>query len=394
VFGQRRMSYKHPNKVQLLAGALNQLMIRSSTLSLSSCNVSKLQFVQDVVVEYRRIAKLLMDEFWTEQILPKRISSTKLHHIGTFLSKSLVASVANQCLNHVRTTRKSAIKLKVQPSKPNTDLFNPELSNVFVRLDWNNETSFDCIMTLTAVRRDKKKIMIPLRSTKHLNKLKTKGQLRGSVRLTKKGITFFVDVQSQQNDSTGSLGIDIGIVDTVATSDNQRTDSDHHGHTLSNILQKLARRKRGSNGFRRAQTHRQNFINWSVNKINFDGVKNVVIENIKNMRRGKNVDRFRSGWTYNKIFNKIEQRCEELGVQVTRVSSRNTSRQCSSCGFIFVKNRKSKNFTCLRCGFKLDADLNAARNILFRGKESIVPCVKQQILTINIPTRFNSLQTH
>ena len=220
-------------------------------------------------------------------------------------------------------------------------------------------------------------IFTPLKSTQHFNKLRSRGTLKGSFRLSKKGITFFVDVQPQQNNSSSSLGVDIGIVDTIATSDGHKTGSDRHRHTLSSILQKLARRKKDSNGFRRAQTHRTNFINWSVNQINLNGVKDVIIENLKDMRRGKKIERFRSSWTYSKIFDKIEQRCEELGVRVQRVSPRNTSRQCSSCGSIDVQNRKGKNFKCLACGFEFDADLNAARNILFRGKAPIVPCVEK-----------------
>jgi transposase len=32
------------------------------------------------------------------------------------------------------------------------------------------------------------------------------------------------------------------------------------------------------------------------------------------------------------------------------------------------KNRKRENFSCLECGYTIDADLNAAMNILDRAK--------------------------
>ena len=45
-----------------------------------------------------------------------------------------------------------------------------------------------------------------------------------------------------------------------------------------------------------------------------------------------------------------------------------TSQICSKCGFKSKKNRKSQSkFECNKCGFKINADHNAACNILARG---------------------------
>ena len=81
------------------------------------------------------------------------------------------------------------------------------------------------------------------------------------------------------------------------------------------------------------------------------------------MRKGKKCDRFRSHWSYPKIFRKIEQRSEELGVRVTKIDPRNTSRKCSSCGAVDIENRRGKVFKCVKCNYTQDADLNAAVNI-------------------------------
>ncbi len=40
-----------------------------------------------------------------------------------------------------------------------------------------------------------------------------------------------------------------------------------------------------------------------------------------------------------------------------------TSQTCSKCGHVSRSNRKGKQFKCVHCGFSLDADLNASRNI-------------------------------
>jgi len=41
-----------------------------------------------------------------------------------------------------------------------------------------------------------------------------------------------------------------------------------------------------------------------------------------------------------------------------------TSQRCSACGHVAAESRKSQAlFTCVACGFTLNADVNAARNI-------------------------------
>ena len=161
-----------------------------------------------------------------------------------------------------------------------------------------------------------------------------------------------------------TLGIDIGISDTWVTSDGVCSKANRHGYDLSKIMSILSRRKKGSNGFRRAQDHRTNYVNWSVKKIFSKDISTIVLEDIKNLRKGKkNVNRFRSHWTYTKIFNRIEQNSEELGVQVLHVNPRNTSRKCSACGVINAKSRVGKVFNCVACGHTMDADHNSAINI-------------------------------
>ena len=45
-----------------------------------------------------------------------------------------------------------------------------------------------------------------------------------------------------------------------------------------------------------------------------------------------------------------------------------TSQRCSCCGFTYKGNRtKQAVFKCLSCGTELNADFNAARNILAAG---------------------------
>ena len=56
------------------------------------------------------------------------------------------------------------------------------------------------------------------------------------------------------------------------------------------------------------------------------------------------------------------------GGQVIEVDPRNTSRRCSSCGYVAQENRESQAvFLCKKCGHSDNADHNAAVNIVDRA---------------------------
>ena len=51
-------------------------------------------------------------------------------------------------------------------------------------------------------------------------------------------------------------------------------------------------------------------------------------------------------------------------IEVKYINPHYTSQRCSECGHIADENRKSQSeFECVSCGFKTNADFNAARNI-------------------------------
>ncbi len=63
----------------------------------------------------------------------------------------------------------------------------------------------------------------------------------------------------------------------------------------------------------------------------------------------------------------LEYKANRVGITVVRVSEAYTSQRCSSCGILDPKNRRSRGlYICKTCGERLNADFNAARNILHR----------------------------
>jgi IS605 OrfB family transposase len=96
----------------------------------------------------------------------------------------------------------------------------------------------------------------------------------------------------------------------------------------------------------------------------------IVLENLKDIRkrmkakRRSQTKRRLHSWPFASLKAKIEYKAEERGCTVVAVDPRHTSQACSRCGHSARNNRRSQSiFICRQCGYHLNADLNAARNI-------------------------------
>lgn len=101
----------------------------------------------------------------------------------------------------------------------------------------------------------------------------------------------------------------------------------------------------------------------------------IVLENLRNIRetskmgpgkKPKNVEKKRRlhSWTFEQLFGFIAYKAHERGIRVERIDPRHTSQTCSRCGYQHRSNRRSQSlFLCRKCGYQLNADLNASYNI-------------------------------
>ncbi|MBA2874290.1 RNA-guided endonuclease InsQ/TnpB family protein [Thermaerobacillus caldiproteolyticus] len=82
---------------------------------------------------------------------------------------------------------------------------------------------------------------------------------------------------------------------------------------------------------------------------------------------------FLKNWTYYDLQQKIEYKAREAGIQVIKIEPQYTSQRCSKCGYIDKENRQEQaTFKCIECGFKTNADYNAARNIAIPNIDKII----------------------
>lgn len=189
------------------------------------------------------------------------------------------------------------------------------------------------------------------------------GTLLGGIRLSTDKVTLNFDIPEPTPTSDKVVGIDIGQKSILAVSTGQSVDADIHGHTFQSICTKMKRKKKGSKAFARCQKHRQNFINWSLNQLDWSNIGQINREDIKNLRLGRRTSRSLGHWTYSDLVTRLDQKAEEHGVRIVKLSPTYTSQRCSACGWVRKNNRKGKKFVCTNCGHTADADHNASLNL-------------------------------
>jgi len=90
----------------------------------------------------------------------------------------------------------------------------------------------------------------------------------------------------------------------------------------------------------------------------------IAFENLTDIReRMAGAKRFHA-WAFRRLYEYVEYKAEILDIVVEQVSPAYTSQRCSKCGFTHETNRRSKHqFVCQKCGYELNADYNASKNI-------------------------------
>ena len=72
-------------------------------------------------------------------------------------------------------------------------------------------------------------------------------------------------------------------------------------------------------------------------------------------------------WPHAEIQQRIENTAKRYGLKVVKVSAKNTSRTCSRCGGKVSNNSKTRVGSCASCGFSLNRDVSASREIALRA---------------------------
>lgn len=367
----------------------NSTIIRSTKHYYQNLNTGKLNVIHDFLNEYHIALQFYIDYIWDNLLndsldLPKYIDY-KVCNVPTRLSKRVLSACSNQALGIVKgriSIRRKILYIilkrkeqnlsteyyekklsKTLLTKPiiNNDKIIAELSSKNIDIKYDNR-HFNLFIRLKCTGYHS--IKIPIKFHKQDKKWLKNGKLLNGILISKNNIQLRYEIQKPKLKEEGiTVGADTGLNNIITLSNNVISPNvDIHGHSLNSILDKLARKKKGSKSFKRCQDHRTNFINWSINNLNIENIKIIKLEKVVNVFYKKNTSRKLSGWTNTQIQKKILSRGEEFGVQILLQSCTYRSQRCSGCSMVCKQNRKGKIYKCKNCGMHLDSDLNASLN--------------------------------
>mgnify|MGYP003394136206 CR=1 FL=1 len=370
-------------------------MIRSTTHSCKFANVNKRQRLSLFLKEYRCAISKYVEFLWNNNVTwgnnVFNISKSQLNcpsHLDynlfkfdTLLSARALSSAATQACSMVKAAVAAKAKklfFKDKLSSLDKDYVSLQIkidSLILVKPSINSKlgaelsskcadlikTKFGYCLRLKCIGKQIKEIRIPIKQTSQSIKWSS-GEMLESFLIRDADISLRFKLPDEEKSCGNTVGFDQGIRTLFSSSDGSQSSSDIHGHTFASVIAKLARRKKGSRGFRRAQAHRENHIGWALNKINWQPIKTIQLEDIGDMNRYRSVNRNLQHWTPGLIERRLMLKAEEHGVRVLLLDPAYRSQRCSSCGYVHKQNRKGLEFKCLGCSRSANADLNAALN--------------------------------
>lgn len=385
-------------------------MIRSSSFSLKESNATKLQLLNTFKNEYTQAVIQYIDYLWSTRIeikdyvldvkqglyncpsmipvvpeINSRLTARALKCaatqacgiVGSVLkARSKQENKLEYCKTKGYSTHKLEELLKDPPTKPMIKSLNPELNSIIVNFG-ETKNKFDLWLNFSSLFSDYKglKIAIPIKYHRHCNKIQSESVGRkASILLCNNSVNIRYElIQESLKQQGETISIDQGLTDLITTNRNDIIASDVHGWTLIKILKKMAKCKLGSVAFAKAKAHLKNYINYIMKRLDLSNVKEVKFEDIFNIKFGANVSRILKHWSNPLIRDSLFKVCESKGVLFTFVPNEYNSQRCNKCGWTQKKNRKGKEFKCLHCGHREDADHNASLNILVRETLPDIP---------------------
>lgn len=266
-------------------------------------------------------------------------------------------------------------------------------------------TGFTHWLTLRAL--GGKRIQIPLTPNPYLEAKKTQAVKVSStlkVSFTHDGVMRLwkpMEFTSAKPRTSGrTIGIDWGLTNTFATSDGELLGRelftwlkkiDAQATTLQADLQRRGIKPRASKRFRaftrRVRETFKNTLGHLLNKLAATDIRAIVVEALDFRGGGlsRALNRVLSRAARGEVARRLAEMPQRYGIEIIEVNPAYTSKTCSTCHTIpTTGGRVGERFTCPACGYQGHADVNAACNILARGKHpDLFPryATKEQILT-------------
>ena len=113
-------------------------------------------------------------------------------------------------------------------------------------------------------------------------------------------------------------------------------------------------------------------ISREIVNIALKNKRSIAIENLtgitERLKVNKKTRSMLHKWSFKQLADFIKYKAHLVGLEVSSVDPRETSRMCPKCGFVSRSNRKSQErFICNKCGYESNADRVASMNIAQRA---------------------------
>jgi putative transposase len=202
-------------------------------------------------------------------------------------------------------------------------------------------------------------------------------------------VQFCIDAElREKREPTGrTIGLDVGLTHFYTDSDGNTVENPRHLRKSQRSLKKLNRRlsktQKGSKNRAKARNclsrkhlkvsrRRKDFAvklaRCVVQSNDLVAYEDLSVRNmVKNRKLSKSISD--AAWTA--FRNWVEYFGKVFGVATVAVAPHYTSQNCSSCGKVAKKSLSERTHICPHCGFVLDRDWNAARNILELGLRTV-----------------------
>lgn len=131
------------------------------------------------------------------------------------------------------------------------------------------------------------------------------------------------------------------------------------GHGRNKKMQPLDKFREKERNFVKSYNH---YVSKEV--VDFAVKNKAKYINMENLSGFKGDNRILRNWSYFELQQFIEYKAAKYGIEVRYINPYHTSQVCSCCGHWEEGQRMNQErFVCKKCGTKLNADYNAARNI-------------------------------
>lgn len=340
------------------------------------------QVFQPTVDAYTKAFNLTCQTGWND----KDFNGVSLHNkvykqTREYLPSQLAVSARMKATEALKSVRKKL--------KKNKNVSCPQSRQTSIRYDARSyNVWFDRgeISLLTIDGRKTVKVVIPEYFKQYLDWRRCSADL-----FLRNGMVFLnIVFEKEVLDFVGNgkfLGIDRGIKKIAVTSDKRffgggrvkqvsrryqrlRSVLQSKGHSGKRHLRKIKARERL---FRRDVNH---CISKQIVSTLESGTT-IVLENLTNIRdRSKKLRKAQRAevnrWSFYQLEEFLKYKAFGRGIDVQYVSAVYTSRGCSKCGHVARGNRtKQSIFKCRKCGYQVNADLNASFNIVLNFQNAI-----------------------